>query len=67
MASITTNATGKRCIQFVNEDGCRKTIRLGDCDRKTAESICRHVESLLSSKNTGEPIKPATAAWLKDL
>jgi hypothetical protein len=50
MASITTQRGGKRCIQFVNDDGCRKTIRLGDCDRKTAESICRHVEVLLSAK-----------------
>ncbi|MBY0375040.1 MAG: hypothetical protein K2Q23_13665, partial [Bryobacteraceae bacterium] len=32
-----------------------------------AESICRHVESLLSSKNTGEPIKPTTVTWLKKL
>lgn len=67
MASITTMRGGKRCIQFVDQNGGRKTIRLGECDRKTAESICRHVESLLSAKQTGEPIKPTTAAWLKNL
>jgi integrase len=67
MASITTMRGGKRCIQFVDQDGSRKTIRLGDCDRKTAESICRHVEALLSAKEVGELIKPATVAWLKGL
>ena len=67
MASITTNARGNRCIQFANAEGTRKTIRLGDCDRKSAESICRHVESLLSAKQTGEPLKPTTAGWLKEV
>ncbi|MGL6095699.1 MAG: hypothetical protein ACRC7O_07890 [Fimbriiglobus sp.] len=67
MASITTNARGNRCIQFVNADGNRLTIRLGDCDRKSVESICRHVEALLSAKQTGEPLKPATAGWLKEV
>jgi integrase len=64
MASISSDDKGRRRILFVNEKGERKTIRLGKCDRKSAESICRHVESLLSSMRTGEPIKPITAAWL---
>lgn len=67
MASISTNPDGQRRILFVNADGDRKTIRLGKCDRKTAESICRHVEHLLSEKRTSEPIKPTTAAWLRDI
>ncbi len=67
MASIVTHKNGKRCIQFLNAEGCRKTIRLGDCDRKSAESICRHVETMLSAKQTGEPLKPGTAVWLKEV
>lgn len=67
MASIVNDPNGKRRILFVNADGDRKTIRLGKCDRKSAESICRHVESLVSAKNYGDTIKPATAAWLKEV
>ncbi len=67
MASISTNSDGQRRILFVNADGDRKTIRLGKCDRKTAESICRHVEHMLSAKRTGDPIKPTTAAWLREV
>lgn len=64
MASITDDPGGRRRIQFVGPDGIRKTIRLGKCDRKTAESIRRHVEALVSAKETGESLNPATAAWL---
>jgi hypothetical protein len=49
MASITTQRGGNRCIQFVDENSARKTIRLGKCDRKSAESFCRHVETLLAA------------------
>ena len=64
MASITTQRGGNRCIQFVDESSARKTIRLGKCDRKAAESICRHVEALLAAKLTGQPIPRETAVWL---
>jgi integrase len=64
MASITTQRGGNRCIQFVDENSARKTIRLGKCDRKAAESICRHVEALLGAKLTGQPIPRETAVWL---
>jgi hypothetical protein len=49
MASITTQRGGNRYIQFVDENSARKTIRLGKCDRKSAESFCRHVETLLAA------------------
>lgn len=64
MASIVNDPDGRRRILFVNADGDRKTIRLGKCDRKTAESFCRHVEALLAAKQTGESLKPITTAWL---
>jgi integrase len=48
----------------VAPDGSRKTIRLGKCDRKSAESICRHVEALLAAQVAGQPVPLDTAAWL---
>ena len=45
MASISNDPNGRRRILFVATDGSRKTVRLGKCDRKSAESICRHVEA----------------------
>jgi len=64
MASIVNDPNGRRRVLFVAPDGSRKTIRLGKCDRKTAESITRHVEALLSAKIGGQPIPRDTAAWL---
>lgn len=67
MASIVNDPNGRRRILFVGPDEIRKSIRLGKCDRKTAESICRHVEALLSARVTGDPVKPTTAAWLAEI
>jgi len=64
MASIINDPNGRRRILFVAPDGSRKAIRLGKIDRKSSESIGRHVETLLSAKGSGEAVKPATAAWL---
>jgi integrase len=64
VASIADDPNGRRRILFVAPDGSRKTIRLGKCDRKTAEAVCRHVEGLLSAKISGQPIPRDTAAWL---
>lgn len=64
MASIADDPNGRRRILFMNRDGERKTIRLGKIDRKSAESICRHVEALASASQNGEPIQAATAAWV---
>ena len=66
MASIG-DPNGRRRIQFVAPDGSRKAIRLGKIDRKSAESICRHVEALLSAKVGGQTTPRDTAAWLSAL
>jgi integrase len=67
MASISDDPNGRRRILFVAPDGSRKTIRLGKCDRKTAEAINRHVEALLSAKIGGQPIPRDTASWLSGI
>ena len=64
MASIANDPNGRRRIQFVAPDESRKTIRLGKCDRKSAEAIARHVEALLAAKIGGQPIPRDTAVWL---
>jgi integrase len=64
MASIADDPNGRRRILFVAPDDSRKTIRLGKIDRKSAESIARHVEALLSAKIGGQPVPRDTAAWL---
>jgi len=67
MASVIDDPNGRRRIQFVAPDGKRKTIRLGKIDRKTAESICRHVEALLTAKIGGQPFPQGTAVWLASI
>src|SRR5262245_21082838 len=64
MASICDDPNGRRRILFVAPDETRKTIRLGKTDRKSAESIARHVEVLLSAKIGGQPIPRDTAVVL---
>lgn len=64
MASIANDPNGRRRILFVAPDESRKTIRLGKIDRKSAESICRHVEAILAAKIGGQPIARDTAVWL---
>lgn len=67
MASISNDSGGRRRIMFVAPDESRKSIRLGKCDRKTAEGVKRHVEALLASKIAGESVQRETAVWLKGI
>jgi integrase len=64
MASIVNDPGGRRRILYVAPDESRKTIRLGKCDRKSAEAIARHVEALLGAQIGGQPIARDTAVWL---
>lgn len=67
MASIVNDPNGRRRILFVAPDESRKTVRLGKTDRKSAESICRHIEALLGAKMGGQPIPRDTAVWLSGI
>ncbi|MBY0456723.1 MAG: site-specific integrase [Gemmataceae bacterium] len=64
MASIVDDPNGRRRILFVGPDSKRRTIRLGKIDRKSAESIFRHVEALDAAKRGGQPLPRDTANWL---
>jgi len=57
MASVSRDPSGKFRVQFVDTSGARQTLRLPTGDRRTAESIARHVEALLASRLSGEPLE----------
>jgi integrase len=67
VASIANDPNGRRRILFVAPDESRKAIRLGKCDRKSAEAIARHVEALLAAKIGGQSVPRDTAAWLTEI
>jgi integrase len=67
MASITTEPNGRRVIQFVAADGKRRSLRLGRCFQRYAESVLIRVEDLLAASITGSPPQRDTAAWLAKL
>lgn len=63
MACVAKDNRGWRVL-FVAPDGARKTLRLGPVDKRTAESIRCHVESLLEARITGQAAPRQTAVWL---
>ena len=67
MASISTGPNGRRTIQFVGSDGKRRSIRLGDVSKRTAEMIRPKVEDLVNGTIHGGPISRETATWLQSL
>ena len=67
MASISTDAGGKRRILFVDGVGNRKVIRLGKVPMKTAATIKARVENILAAALGKHAIDGDTAAWVGDL
>jgi len=56
MASISKDANGNVCIQFVAGDKRRRTIRLGKVNQKTAEAVKLKVEHLHNANVTKSPL-----------
>src|SRR5688572_13964983 len=67
MASVIDDPNGRKRIQFVARDGSRKTVRLGECSKRDAEQICRHIEALAAASINGQPLERGTAVWLRDI
>ncbi|WP_417392053.1 tyrosine-type recombinase/integrase [Gimesia sp.] len=67
MASISKESNGRKTIQFYDTDDKRKSIRLGKVSMTIANAFKVKVESLLSSKITGQAIEQETAIWLVKL
>jgi hypothetical protein len=44
-----------------------RRFRLGECDRRTAESVARHVENLLAVKLNHSQLAKETCVWLTDI
>lgn len=65
MASIGRDRNGTRRILFVDQDGSRKTIRLGKCNQRQAVTFKSKVEALIAGRFGG--IDEATAAWVTTL
>jgi integrase len=60
----TKKPNGMRTIQFVCNDGKRRSIRLGKVPMKFAESVKTKVEYLIANQSMGLPIDSETAQWL---
>ena len=51
-------------VVFYDKDHKRRYLRLGDMGKKSAESICSHVEHLADLSAAGLPINAELSAWL---
>ncbi len=67
MASISKDPGGKKRILFVAPDGKRKVIRLGKMTLAQARNVKHKIESLVSSKGSGQSLDNETAAWVRDI
>jgi len=67
MASISTEPNGRKRIQFVDSNGERKAIRLGDVSMKQAEAFKVKLESLIGARITGGNVSDEVSRWLSDL
>ena len=66
MATIGNDSNGRRRVLFIDQDGSRKTVRLGKASAKQAEGVKALVESLQAVQVTGI-LDPTTAARVRDL
>jgi integrase len=64
MASISTDRSGLRRIQFVNGNGERKAVRLGRTTMKLAKEIKVRVEALNAAQVSRTSLDNETAAWV---
>jgi integrase len=67
MASIGRDKNGFKRILFTAPDRKRKTVRLGKCSLRVAESVKTKVESLVSSQLSGQSLDDETARWVAGL
>lgn len=66
MASLTY-VNKRATVQFVGQDGKRRSIRFGQCDRRQAETAKYYVEALVTCKSTGSSMNGITAEWVAGL
>jgi len=67
VASIGNDPGGRRRILFTAPDKRRKTIRLGRCSQRQAETVRGHVEHLAAATLTGAAPPDETSRWVAAL
>ena len=67
MASISKDPGGTKRILFVAPDSKRKTIRLGKTPLADARNVKYKIESLVSSKASGQPLDNETSVWCREI
>lgn len=68
MASVISDANGRKRLQFVAGDGSRKTLRLGKATARQADAVKVKVEQLaLAATGITGVIDDETAKWLAGL
>ncbi len=68
MASVIEYGNGLKRIDFnIETNGQRKCVRLGHCDRRSAETFCLRIEKLVACRITNAAIDGETANWLAGL
>ncbi len=67
MASICNEKNGNKRIAFVDLEGRHRSLRLGKCSAKVAETTRTRIEQLLQDRKFGVPHSAATAEWLTKL
>ncbi|MFM9965348.1 MAG: tyrosine-type recombinase/integrase [Planctomycetaceae bacterium] len=64
MASISTDTSGNRKIQFSDGNGQRKIVRIGKLPMKAADVILAKIEALLEAKLSCRSLAPEVAEWV---
>jgi hypothetical protein len=67
MASISSDPSGRRTVQFIDRHGKRKTIGLGKVSQRDAERIKDKIEALNAAAKAGFAPDDDTAAWLRKI
>ena len=67
VASVCKERDGTKRIAFVDLEGRHRSLRLGQCSLKVAETTRTRVEQLLQDRRFGVPHSPAIAQWLQQL
>jgi integrase len=67
MASISTDKSGNRIVQFIAADGKRRSIRLGNVGMEDAREVKRNVEAILSAAALGQSLRGEQIRWLRAL
>lgn len=67
MASVTTEANGRRRIDWRDADGRARVLRLGLVPMEHADYVKRRVEELLRDRSIQRPHDPELCRWLNAL